>query len=143
MTRSHTNYLTSPPLSDPGIPPLLLAVINLPAGAPLHRALQRKSLRSYPLTVYQAVLDDLDHLTSECISRHFTTEACFLESVALEVQNERAERLVSRGMTEETIDRILAGKTEQLYCCMRKLLLFLTPDGRTLRRSSRRGGSPN
>jgi transposase-like protein len=38
----------------------------------------------------------------------------------MDVRNERAERLAIRGMTEQVIDRILAEKTEQLYCWLRK-----------------------
>jgi hypothetical protein len=139
-TRGRTKTAAAAPLADPGVPPSLAPIIASAPTSPIARALQRKPLSSYPLPIYGAVLDELNSLIAACSTQNRATECCFLESVVLDVRNERAARLATRGMTEEIVDQILADKTEQLYCGMRKSSFFLTPGGRTRRARSTVGG---
>jgi hypothetical protein len=86
--------------------------VPISQSSPLFAALSKKSLYRWPLGVYQSVLSDLTALLAACVSLKFVPESGYIDHVALDVRNERAERLVARGMSLADTTELLSEKMQ-------------------------------
>jgi hypothetical protein len=133
------------------IAPRILSIVQIPRESPLFKALSKKSLYTWPISVYQSVLSDLNELLAACVSLKFAPESGYIGHIALDVKNERAERLAVRTMSLADIAELLSRRMELLERRSQKFVSpilhrvgvsGLTPDGPTARKSSNAARGP-
>lgn len=74
------------------IPENLLKFIQEDSKSPVARALCGWSLRNYPVTVYQQVIQTLGRYLKQCVNENYISESSYVKCILDDVKHERDER---------------------------------------------------